>query len=230
MDQFKSNNPQAGSVNQKEDNLQPPAIDLRTNKHIITDSSQDRCYYKQDKWPSRIMACTTIVIAFITFFYMLAAFEQVKQMKETIKITERAWVGIHAVSAQVEIGKPIITTVEFINTGKTPAINLTTRAVGEAVVKNSPPDYTKEGYSIDSKGIVYPQQKIRISLKDSTQPPLNQVGFDQVEKGDALIYVHGRVNYSDVFGKDHWFTYCFLYEPDRKTVSAYKEHNDTDNN
>ncbi len=136
MNQMKSGDNQTASPNQRENDPKPPPIDPSREQNIITNSSQDKCHYKQDKWPSRVIASATIVIAFITFFYMLAAFQQVAKTKEAVRITanqfkalERPWIQI--VNLKIpEQGGLIVTPDKTIylnmsyqlkNVGKTPA-------------------------------------------------------------------------------------------------------------
>jgi hypothetical protein len=216
MDQFIGNNDQDDSTNQRGSNPKPPTIDPCSWKDIITNSSQDKCHYKQDKWPSRIMAGATIFIAFITFFYMF-------------RLDQRAWIGITGISGKLEVGKPTVITIYFKNTGKTPAKKTTVAIVGETLDEKASPNFAHEQTVVkESRGLSTPQQDFVVSV-NMTEGPLSDVAFKDVISGKVRVYVHGIVEYKDIFGRDHWITYCAYLSKDLRYL-AYKEHNDTDDN
>jgi hypothetical protein len=55
----------------------------------------------------------------------------------------------------------------------------------------------------------------------------NQSILDQINSGAYRVYVHGRIDYDDVFRQKHWTTFCF-HLTDGAWASC-REHNDADN-
>jgi hypothetical protein len=180
-----------------------------------------------------IAAISTSCVATFTLMLFISNVVQWNIMRSSMILEQRAWIGITTLSVvQFEVGKPIITQIGFKNTGKTPAKKVTISSVGEAVKSDSPPYFTKEEKDglEESKGIVTPQQEIGVIFNDSRQIPLSDIGFKGIISDIARLYMHGIVKYDDIFGHHHWITYCYRLEPDGKHFSAYKEHNDTDDN
>ncbi len=237
MDQSEGNNDKAKATKQGDNNPQPPTTCKKNNK--ITDCNEDKSHQKQKiAWPSRLQAFCTLAIVFITGFYTYYAREQVGQMKEAVRITgdqfrldQRAWMGITIMSGQFEVGKPMTITINFQNTGKTPAKEITNVMVVEPLEGNAAPDFTREQIAFkEGKGLATPQQKIHSSMKAPEEKPLTDVGFKNVINGKVRIYIHGILEYDDIFGHHHWITYCHYLATDGENFNAYKEHNDTDNN
>jgi hypothetical protein len=129
-------------------------------------------------------------------------------------LTQRAWLSISKVygdppgPAQGEFFKII---VYFSNKGKTAAKNVISHVSLQTVPETMSPDFD---YVSKTEAMPYhtllPDEKIGMAL------PLGGVPIT-AEKAAALrdgklkAYVVGRVDYEDLFGKSHWFTFCHVY-------------------
>ena len=115
--------------------------------------------------------------------------------------------------------------------GKTPAKSLTNRVRLE--ITQGLPDYATEnsGFGEPSRGLCAPQGEFDMipvmlsGLRDETRDAF----IKAVLTGAMRAYVHGRLEYEDIFEKPHWLTFCHYYDPASKNFKAYREHNDTDN-
>ena len=53
---------------------------------------------------------------------------------------------------------------------------------------------------------------------------------DEIFNAQSLIVVHGRIIYNDIFGTEHWTTYCrYVLHPELISEECTR-HNDTDDN
>ncbi len=62
---------------------------------------------------------------------------------------------------------------------------------------------------------------------------LNQPTIDAINDGKTFrIYTYGRVDYEDVFGEPHWFTFCYAYDgtdiKEHRVAETCSRHNDDD--
>ncbi len=59
--------------------------------------------------------------------------------------------------------------------------------------------------------------------------PLTQEIIDKISSGELKIFVHGKLDYQDIFGDPHWTTYCAqLTVPFNGQFLRCETHNDTD--
>ena len=226
---------------------QPPPQQGRKNSPITNRNENGTDDKQRKNWLGWIQAISTIAIVFITAFYTYYARQQVKETGRaialtdaSIKLDQRAWIGVTSVSGKPEVGKQLTITVTFKNTGKTPAKNTNIAAVVEPARQNKAPDFTIENrVRRESRGLVTPQGEtfsiLVIANEYSPSGELNDAALKDITEGKLRIYAHGIVEYDDVFRTHHWVTYCFYLNPSGKTgkgysgYSACKEHNDTDN-
>lgn len=251
MNQSNSNDEKPQSDDHKADSHVPlapePSITSTCKKDDdVTDGGENKCQYKQpDNVPFWIQAISsilmffcTVAIAVITYLYAGYAFEQVAQMKEAVKtqiaqnkLDQRAWMGITKVTGNMEIGKPIIIIIEFRNVGKTPAKKVTSSPVIVATEVRDRPDFDYEKtLEKTSRGIVAPQQPIFIIRKafSDWEDHHRDSLIKDVLSGTKRFYVHGILDYEDIFKCPHWLTYCFFFNGESFIIDP--EHNDTDDN
>lgn len=167
-----------------------------------------------------------------------AAENAVQSTRENMRLDQRAWVGIDSIQSiprSPEVGKPIQIIVKIRNTGKTPALGVVGTAVADPVAKNSQPNYSYEGMDHFRLGVMPPNATGTIPIHPSKHPqtgivlPLSQGKFDEISNGRLQIFVHGRVEYKDIFQAPHWFTFCArLNVPFDERFGACADHNETD--
>ena len=59
--------------------------------------------------------------------------------------------------------------------------------------------------------------------------PMTQEVLKQLTNSTIRLVTHGRVDYEDVFGDQHWFTFCMnLGFPQNPNFGIWPEHNDSD--
>ena len=132
-----------------------------------------------------------------------------------MKIDERAWASVFNIQPGPK-GAPIIT-IEFINTGKTPAKNFKIAAAGDVgKMKSSETE-------IPGNGVIAPSGKFSSFMH-----------ANGVFTSSTQVAIHGRVSYESVFGVPHWTTFCYYLIPKRDEVPAgfapCKSGNEIDSN
>ncbi len=144
---------------------------------------------------------------------------------------QRCWIGLQGIHYTIDAGKVIESTIVFTNTGKTPAVNLRTRATMKPVPVGDAPDF-QHIYSIvpQNHSPVAPNASIFTNPKDHSNIPLAQDEVDAIKQGAAVVYIYGRIDYEDIFHVDHWISFCYSANTDLVNSSACKEHNEIDNN
>ena len=247
MDQLTHDKEKEETADKGDYNPEQPSPHQGGKNSPITNRNENGADDRQRKnWLGWIQAISTVAIVFIIAFYTYYARQQVKETGRaiartdaSIKLDQRAWIGVTSVSGKPEVGKQLAITVTFQNTGKTPAKNTNIAAVVEPAHENKAPDFTLEKrVRRESKGLVTPQGETFSTLvivnEDSPSGELNDAALKDITEGELRIYAHGIVEYDDVFGTHHWATYCFYLNPGGKHKKGYsgysacKEHNDTD--
>lgn len=156
----------------------------------------------------------------------LSAIErQAETMDHALRVDQRAWMGIANIKIKqfLEPKSDFIVEIEAIKTGKTPALRVVFHNRLQALVAAQQPNRTfgeRNGH-----GTVMPDFKQIISIGENH--PVSAETFEQVRDGVRTMYLHGRIEYQDIFGKPHWTNWCFRLVG-RDLFVAHSEHNDTD--
>lgn len=134
-----------------------------------------------------------------------------------------------------EAGKLYRVIVTIQNIGKTPAKNLKTTFVIEPAEKDGAPnfDYTNDQKAI--VGLLSPGVNHKLTLRPvnsrstGEERPLTQELADAITSGRTRIFVHGRVDYEDIFGQPHWISFCaHTLFPMADNFGIWPTHNETD--
>src|SRR5262249_23070812 len=157
----------------------------------------------------------------------------------TEQVDQRAWIALGKLdnARTVTVGGPespeIMVPVK--NYGKTPATAIVGVTVAEPVFRNSAPtfDYTKDPWF--RVGLIQPNIEHNTRLNPvrsrSTGQPraITPDIAGALQTGDVLLYVHGRITYKDVFGYEHWVTFCeSLRPPELKDWDLCDTNNEID--
>jgi hypothetical protein len=148
-------------------------------------------------------------------------------------LSQRAWmqmkIGIESPSHMWTVGQPIDIRIKQNNTGRTPALNLKSVIARTNVESKNgvfdPPPFSYKPEQYVSSGNLTPGGEI---FSDSVS------GFTAEDEARVVsmkvrVYVHGRVEYDDVFGVHHWLTFCsFLLPGQACAICPY--HNEIDHN
>lgn len=167
-----------------------------------------------------------------------AAKDSVSAIREQMRLDQRAWIGIHTMDAIPyfpEVGKSFSGHGIIKNTGKTPALNTVIYAIIEPVLTEERPNFLYTGIKSFSAGMLAPNGTghigpLPIPKAGSTEAAIfSQEQIDLLKQTRFGIYMHGRIEYADIFGNNHWTTYCSFLLPTGGFAHCY-EHNETDEN
>jgi hypothetical protein len=186
------------------------------------------------KWLNWITGIAAAIALGGLYFVYLQAFsarvaaessaEQVTLMKESMKLTERAWVGVtDKVMLTFQTDKPMKAKVVLQNTGKTPAVKCVTH--GKIVQVNE--RWTKERFESfrDPDG---PQLGIAMTPNADVRSLFNGPipNIEQIRTGKAFVYFFGRITYLDIFDKPHFTKFCGIYDMDENAFVNCGEYSD----
>jgi hypothetical protein len=166
-----------------------------------------------------------------------AAKDSVEITKAVMQLDQRAWLGVESIRPEPlipEIGKTFVVTMKVRNTGKTPARKITSRGRGEPVPKGGKPNFFYENIEPFAAHLM-PGGESSVPIAPMTVPGTNTSVVvnkdirDGLIAGTITVFVHGRLEYEDIFGKPHWVTYCAsLFVPFNGQLGFCPDHNDTD--
>ncbi len=197
----------------------------------VADSAASRLREEQQNSTNRInrrLAVAAILVSSLAAFFALwqayEARQSVAMAERSVHIAERAYLNPvnTTLLRPIKAGSDLLTQVNWLNSGRTPATNVDTtmlltvadsrtpetdvRAVAYASVTpnllNSIGTVPASAYSPQTQGLV---------------PPLNSKYADAIRSGSGRLYVFGTVTYRDTFGHTHRTEYCARYDVARGT-------------
>lgn len=143
-----------------------------------------------------------------------AAEQSAIQAKTTLDLArseQRAWISAGAaVRAPPTVGQILEVKVTTANTGKTPAVN--TKSCGAITIQTMPSIPKINCTSENSRiiGILSPNAPWAYA---DTAPfgerPLTQEEYNGIVSEKLYVFQQGKITYDDVFGRNHWVTYCY---------------------
>jgi hypothetical protein len=151
------------------------------------------------------------IIAIATLFYVTVALFQWNEMKgqlvemrTQLTMDQRAWIQIkHNGNLSDTFEVPI----RVLNSGKTPAKQVTTDLVAEFVPKQNAPSFR---YETQTNHMLYPMMfaagSFDLTATPHTKPPLSLQ--QSWASGEVYIAVFGKATYRDDFGW-HWTHFCW---------------------
>jgi hypothetical protein len=191
------------------------------NQHAADEKNYWERQLRIAKWLNGITFFGTLVaLGALVFLYGTfdAARKQWEEMHHSLLVDQRAWMGFDEIKEYIfKIDKPFSVLVPLKNIGKTPANNVS----GAIAVRFAMP-----GERIDFDGILtplmgppngffLPSQSLEVLSggKDKITGNIPKAWLDKVNSGQGIIYVFGKVTYTDIFKVDHWTRYCMGSEP-----------------
>jgi hypothetical protein len=198
--------------------------------------------------PSILSLGVIVLIAVQAWIYsnqLDAMRDQLAEMKESkylARLDQRAWVAAIDITGVPEIGKPFEITVRVKNSGKTFARQMTVEKVAEVIAPGAQPHFI-EDLRIDcdnppfdavagtesSVAILAPNGELLADLVLKGFEKVTSEQLELIKSGDAIVVVHGRMCYRDIFDCPHWTTYCAQLGKNLK-YAACRTHNDADAN
>jgi len=185
-----------------------------------------------------------VLIAYTTF-----AFLQWREIQrstnaamENFKRDERAWMAFKFMEGNItfNIGKSFFVPTQVMNNGKTPARDVQGKIVvgvfknGEQLGLDYSPGHAH--YQVFA-GTIFPTghieqsfEGIRHGIPNAEPIILNKPMWEEILSGKSVVVVHGRIEYKDIFGTEHWMTYCrYVLHPELISEECTR-YNDADDN
>jgi len=152
--------------------------------------------------------------------------ETITQNRHALEISERAYLGIHSIDGNIEIGRILI---NIENLGKLPATDIEVSFEGEATI---PRQYVTEAYKtppwksyigglrltwqlpIDYGNTQLLAGHFPLSLPISLDRRLNRSEREAVKNGRGKLIFSGRIRYHDGFRGDHETVFAFQFSKD----------------
>lgn len=153
--------------------------------------------------------------------------------REALMLDQRAWVGIQNVRMLTfEVGKPIVAIVVFINTGKTPAIEakaFTLLLSGGRLTDIGSFDFEQESKNIKiSQSVTHVQPGNVIEVPVTSSTSMEEAEFVSIKSGRTVLYVFGKLTYSDVFDRKHTSWVCAHYVPSNNSFPNCEKYKNPD--
>ncbi len=167
----------------------------------------------------------TVIIAVIYYGQLRSMQDSVNLTRKNMQIDQRAWLVPTAPGSFLLNGPNIPADIKLTNIGKTVATNVVGHIVGMVMPKGAAPafDQFRAGHAYVNvyTGAIYPnaQPPLDIPFKildysyteqKFTTPviPTPELNRRLNEEKQAFIILFGRIEYCDVFGVEHWTTFC----------------------
>jgi len=226
----------------------PPPYRYRTAQHQATARENQHYAAEQEYWQDQLKLAKDLnrltdtlnwITGWATGFAGLAAVFGFGSLiflwwtlNETIKndrIEQRAWVGVVQQQGPTEIvaGVPYTWVFRVRNGGKTPALNVrrmtdfTEGMKGQKfipVYRRGNPDEPED----KSITVIQPEEGKFIQAGPVTFP---QGAIDALRSGAGSLYVHGQIQYDDIFGVTHCTLFCSALGRELPLLTSCAEYN-----
>lgn len=219
-DETGGNKPGGGVQSGSPPAAQPPP----TQEDKIEKKSSDRVH-----WVHHGSFWTQVILSVIGILALLVYYCQLRATERSLKVDQRAWVGpktFAIVNLPLEANKPIKVGIDYLNFGKTPALNVSGFAQPDLVVSTAQLKFSKWGEPLESdRSVLFPGSSNHI-LRNFYAIP--EPVFSDLLKEKSFLYIYGNIGYEDVFGFHHWTHFCLRYSiPDAGFVYC-ETFNDVD--
>ena len=180
-----------------------------------------------------LTALATVTIAVLTAVYVhysraqwRVMREQLNEMKTSSALDQRAWVGtIDASQFTFTLGQNVVVVVPVKNSGKTPALMVTTVAAMRTIDAGKVPDF-KDLKEPTGVGVIQPNAATYMSI--FSDQILNKDMMEELTQGKRVLWIYGTITYDDVFGQHHWTTFARTLNPIKKVWETPPTHNEVD--
>lgn len=223
-------NPKVGST---------PPIPPEIASLVRANDQPCKCQYEKTPWYVRVLELIALLAG---ISYAIVTWCMWRDSNHNFTVDERAWMAFKFVGGDITftIDKPLLVPTELINVGKTPAKNVHGNIVVGVFKKGEALDFSYTSGHASYKvmaGTIFPSGKIVESFEaikhgqEHAEPIIFTAPVkDELFSGQSFLIVHGRIAYSDVFGTEHWTTYCrYVLHPELISEQCTR-YNDTDDN
>ena len=178
------------------------------------------------EWASLI---TNGVLATATVGALWVIYRQLKETQRTARLQQRAWVGVHNITGTGPIpNQPFSITIQIRNTGKTPARKVRTSIYFQDLNAGEIPDFSNDSSTPYGVKSLAPDERDDRTIDVFT--PVTQAQLDDWKFQKKVFWIAGKIFYQDIFGCEHWTTFCYEWHENLKGYTDYKIHNETDDN
>jgi len=136
-----------------------------------------------------------------------------KQTQESFRDDQRAWLAPISGTVILDESHPLRIDVIFQNTGKTPALKISTIVDWKSIPPGQPVniEWSSHVRRMDS-GTLYPNGRAGMFAKNETVSSKQQL--DSIRSGKNTFYFFGSIDYKDVYGRKHWSHLCNIVKSD----------------
>ena len=149
---------------------------------------------------------------------------------DAMRIDERAWLGAAHINIQETGGTTNRTyfTVDFQNSGKTPALKVSVWIHGGTFIPNNWDIIEKNSVGtngLNFSGMLTPNTTAYIHTIDDS---IDDEEVKSIQAG-MPYYVYGKISYDDIFMRHHWSEFCYLVALTPKFIAwPFGPHNSCD--
>jgi len=207
--------------------MQPPQEDPKAGSTLLIPpeiapliQASDKactCRYEPTPWYVRVLEVTALLAG---ISYAIVTWCMWRDSNHNFTVDERAWMAFKFVEGNITFtfDKSFLVPTELINVGKTPAKNVHGNIVVGVFKKGEDLDFSytsgHASYRVMA-GTIFPNGQIVESFEaiKHGQEHAESIIFttqlkDELFSGQSFLIVHGKIVYNDVFGTEHWTTYC----------------------
>jgi len=144
---------------------------------------------------------------------------------------QRAWVGFTTIDGTPQVEKEFSPTAHFINSGRTPALDVRVIMFGlPGRMRQEPKFPMLPNGEKGSRNQFMPNVPYENSVHILWNQQISESGFsERLAANEVTVYVMGRFDYKDTFGIPHWTTFCQFLNSQRGW-NACENYNESDNN
>ena len=162
---------------------------------------------RREQWKLGIEIATLVVLATYTLLTGLL----VRQTQTAMALDQRAWVGVYRYTIDREpvTSEPFNFKLWLANTGKTPALELTDK--GAIFIGPNEPTRSFEELGVQtgtSHTTLFPTGTTSLYSVDHGREGIPAEIATAYRERRHRFYILGRIEYRDIFGKDHWTEVC----------------------
>jgi len=211
---------------------------MTNNKEYPNETKQGRRHTIYEKWkqtslPNRLLIIFTAVIATANLIYatlllwqLFILQEQLIYIQEVSHLDQRAWIGIETIAIEpIKTDKKKLSFhIVFINTGKTPAINIKMDFRISIHLKEDdiPTFFEQDNLEHDfGQAFLTPNGRLDQPYEENMIPSI----IEAIESGKTVLWVLVKIEYYDIFRNVHKTHVCLRYYPKIMKLKIYDKFN-----
>lgn len=155
-----------------------------------------------------------------------------KMLAEAMNANERARLYVQNVFTvrACQVGQRMSVLMEVANSGRTAAKHVASNVMLEVLPKGRVPNLRGRRADLVGDYTIPPnaggagvQADMELMRNGKRVGELTKALYDQISAGHAVIFLHGRIEYRDIGGGQHWISVCRVYRPDLVNVLSGTE-------